>query len=292
MNDIDNITHGITYHKMVLPPAFLLVCHRDFETLLLRRRPRSLARRTLVGVVGHAGEREGGAGRVARELEFPARVVGLDSHGVVHVESRMCPGEDRVCGFGSEEFELHELGEDGSSKRFGETFQVVKREGLECAVVPVGAIRDEHVDVRLPVQERSERLDRGDRTRQDIALPEGGGEEASQGLVGDSAQVPQEAPIVEEVGSKPLGECEDVLTVGNAVEEFLFEPVAPEGESLGVAGRTEIAASAGECDEELRTTARAVDATEAGFENSAVEKLPHDLGDPSTLAIVAPVERF
>jgi hypothetical protein len=67
------------------------------------------------------------------------------------------------------------------------------------------------------------------------------------------------------------------LAVGNPIEEFLLQPVAPKEEPLRVAGRTEISALAGERDKKFRATALAVDATEARLENPAVQKLANDL---------------
>jgi hypothetical protein len=122
-------------------------------------------------------------------------------------------------------------------------------------------------------------LDRGDDTGQNIALADGGGEKTSERPVSGAAEAREETPVVEEVGAKSFRNREHVLSVGNVIEEILFEPVAPEKEPFRVARRTEVTALAAEGDEKLRATALAVHAREAIFENPTVEKLPHYLGD-------------
>ncbi len=85
---------------------------------------------------------------------------------------------------------------------------------------------------------------------------------------------------MEEVRAQPLGQREDVLPVRNIVEDLLLDPLAPDEQPLGVAGRAQVAALAAEGDEESASAARTVDAKEAVLEQSAVEKALDDLGHP------------
>jgi hypothetical protein len=102
---------------------------------------------SLFGVVGDPRERDGGACGVTGELRAALRVVGLDSHAMVDVEAGVRPGEHGVGGLGGEEALLHEGGEHFSPEELGENVRVVKEEWHEGAVVAVGTVGDEEVEV-------------------------------------------------------------------------------------------------------------------------------------------------
>ena len=111
-------------------------------------------------------------------------------------------------------------------------------EVLEGAVGPE-AVSDDEVQVGVPVHEAAEGLDGGDYARDDVGLAAGGAQEVAQRAVGDAAEDAEERAVVEEEGAQALGDGEDELAVGDGVEELVLEPVGPDGEPLGVAGRAE-----------------------------------------------------
>lgn len=72
-------------------------------------------------------------------------------------------------------------------------------------------------------------------------------------------------------------------------QELALEPVAPEGQALGVAGRTEVAALAAEGKQELGPAVAATHPREARLEQAAIEKLLDHLTDhrsPWTVAVL------
>jgi hypothetical protein len=71
-----------------------------------------------------------------------------------------------------------------------------------------------------------------------VGLAERPGQEIAKRPVGDAAERTEETPVVEEERPQALGDGEDVLAMLDAVEQIVLEPVGPDREPLGVAGRT------------------------------------------------------
>jgi hypothetical protein len=181
------------------------------------------------GVVVQPVERDGGAGGVASELEDAAGVVGFQPHRMVDVKSRVGPLQHRVGLVIRMQIQPHELAEDTAPKCLREDFDLVVAQRQE------GAVGHQAVQVRMPVQQRSERLDGSDDPRSDVRLLESGAHEVAQRPVGDAAHHAEQPAVVREERPQALGNGEHVLPVRDSIEEFVLEPVGPDLESLSVA---------------------------------------------------------
>jgi hypothetical protein len=105
---------------------------------------------------------------------------------------------------------------------------------------PVG---DDEMQVWVPVDQGAEGLDGGDDAGDDVRFAEGGAQEVAERAVGDATEDTEERAVVEEEGSQTLGHGEDVLAVRDGVEEMVLEPVGPDREPFGMAGRTQLASA-------------------------------------------------
>jgi hypothetical protein len=146
------------------------------------------------------------------------------------------------------------------------------------------------MQVGMPVDEAAEGLNGGEDTGDDIGLAEGRAHEVAERAVGDAGEDSQELAVVEEVGTQALGHGEDVLAVGDGIEDLVLEPIGPDLESFGVAGGAEDAGLAAEGDEELGVTLVAAHAGKALFEDTAVEEALDGAPGGSSQATVAGLE--
>ena len=96
----------------------------------------------------------------------------------MHVEPRVRPGEHPRGLVLVEEREAHEESEHGAAKRLGQARGVVRGPRHERAIGPEAAVRDEQMQVRMPVGARAVRLQAGD---------DAAGEERVRDLAADGA---------------------------------------------------------------------------------------------------------
>jgi len=124
----------------------------------------TFARRRAVGLVRPIGhdlggpvvreplQRDGIPRAVARESGRERAVVLRDPDGRVHVESGVQPGQHAHGLVFVEERKAHEQPEHGAVERLRQPRRVVHRPRDEGPVGPEPAVRDEQVQVRMPVR--------------------------------------------------------------------------------------------------------------------------------------------
>ncbi len=120
--------------------------------------------RGLVGVEGHRGviwlilqpaQRHGVSGAVPGQPDGELAIVGGNPHPVMHVKSRVRPGEHAVRRLDIHEFPAHEQTQHCPSKGLGACCDIVQRQRHEGAVRPEPAIGNQQIAVRVPVGRRT-----------------------------------------------------------------------------------------------------------------------------------------
>ena len=160
-------------------------------------------------------------------------------------------------------------------KKGGQLRGVVRGPRDERAIETEAAVRDNEVQVRVPIGERAVCLEAGHDAHGEIRLAgerTDGGRDGVRTHAGDLAQ--QSAPI-EAVRAEPLGESEHNLPVWYRSQERLIQPLGPDGEPLGVATRAEIPCLAGERQYILMCASVTAHTGEPVVEDAAREELRH-----------------
>jgi len=98
----------------------------------------------------------------------------------------------------------HEPREHRAPPEFLQHRRAVRRQRDEGAVAAEDAVGQEHMEVRMNVRQRAERLDARNHPGYRVVLAEGGLDVVVQGARSDPAQEPQPPPVVEEVGAQAL----------------------------------------------------------------------------------------
>ena len=100
-----------------------------------------------------------------------------------------------------------------------------------------------------------------------------------QGLPGTLAQGAQQLAVVFEITAQHFWESEDILAVGNRLENLLCRPLGKRQHSLLVAGGAEVPPLAGEGQKVFMCAPAAAHAGKATMQVSAVQILVNDLAD-------------
>jgi len=119
--------------------------------------------------------------------------------------------------------------------------------------------------MRMEVDETAEGLHGGDDTRDAEGLAHGGAQEVLEGVRRDAAEEPEQFAVMQEERPQAFRHGEDELAMGDGVQEFVLEPLTPDGQALGVAGRAEVARLATEGDEEFGAALIAANARKPTF---------------------------
>jgi hypothetical protein len=181
------------------------------------------------GIEGEFLEREGSPGDVAGEGLDGVRFVRFDAHGVVEVEARMAPVEERVEEALGETLGAMEAMEEESAEDLLHGRRGEERQGEKRAVGEERPLGDEEVEMGVEVEEVGEGLDGGDDAGARGLLLEGRAEDAQDRVVGGLREKGEEAAIAREEAADRAGDREDPLGVGDGREKILDEPLRPEG---------------------------------------------------------------
>ena len=163
------------------------------------------------------------------------------------------------------------------------------RQRQEGAVGREGALRDQGVDVRVPVDQLPEGLDPGHDARHHVVAAEHGPVYVPHRLPGSPGKAAQQLAVIPEEQPEALGDREDELAVGHGFAH-LFRDVHPHQDGpLLVATRADAALAAGEADKELVLAIGAANAGEALVQVAAGEEGVHRLADRGPERAVAPL---
>jgi hypothetical protein len=121
----------------------------------------------------------------------------------------------------------------------------------------VRAVRDQGVDMWVPMEQRAEDVDGGKHARAGVVLSEHGAIDLEDRLPGEAVLLAQQAAVEAEEDPQALGNREDKLSVGHRRANVTGDVLGDDEGPLLVTARAEAAAPAGEGDEE-RVAARGV----------------------------------
>jgi hypothetical protein len=121
-------------------------------------------------VVRQPFERHGIPRTVPGEPSGKRAVLLRHPHGGVHVEPRVRPCEHARCLVLVEQLQPHEQPQHGAAKRLGQPGGVLHWPRHECPIRPKAAVRDEEMQMRMPVCPRAVRLQAGDDPHGEVAL--------------------------------------------------------------------------------------------------------------------------
>jgi hypothetical protein len=125
--------------------------------------------------------------------------------------------------------------------------------------------------VGVEVQEIPKGLDGDDCARRGILAANGWQKDGLKRFPCAAAQFGEEFPIIEEVAPENLWHAEGEVPVGGRFEDPLTKPLPEFHYSLLVAGRAEVAALAGECQEVFMAAVLAFHAGKAVVEDAAIQ---------------------
>jgi hypothetical protein len=178
-----------------------------------------------------------------------------------------------------EQLKAHEQPEHGAAERLGHLGGVMHWPRDERPIRPKAAVRDEEVQVRMPVRPGSVRLQARDDPHGEVALAgqcaNGGGNGAGR----DAGDLAEQATTVQAVGAEPLGDGEHHLPVRYRREQRGVQPLRPDGQPLGVTAGAEVAARAREREQVFVRTVVTANTREPVIEHAAGEELVSDLCD-------------
>ncbi len=235
----------------------------------------------------HLAKRDGRTHEVAAHAFRGAGVRRLQGLTRVHREAGMFPGKEPLHerlgqALGANQAQQEQAPEAGLDRRRGEALQ---RDEAPAALEKPSA--HQGVDVRMPVAERAEGLNRGHDARECIAAVEPGLQAEPQGVVGRAAENGEQAAVALEEAAEGLGNREYHMTVRYRLAHHLQEVFREECRALGLAARTEVARLTGERDQVLGPAGLAAQAREACEVSPAVEELLYESRDPHSQSRIA-----
>jgi hypothetical protein len=146
------------------------------------------------------------------------------------------------------------------------------------------------MDVRIAPRVVAEGLHHHDHARLERRRRRGLGHQLPHGLVGRTAQPPEQRPVVEEVRPEHLREREHPLGVANLFEHLLAQEGGELGGTLGSAGRAQAAALAREAHQVLGSARTAAHPGKAVLQHTAVEVAADGLVQECPPEAVPPLE--
>jgi len=141
------------------------------------------------------------------------------------------------------------------------------------------AARDQRVDVRVPVQEFAERLDRTHHARHHVVAAQQASDFGLDTVPGARAELAQQLAVEAGVQPQTLGDGQHDLPVGDGRTDLLGHVNRGQQGPFLVAGGAGAALLAGEGHEHLVVAVRAADAGETLVQVAALQEGPHALLD-------------
>jgi hypothetical protein len=118
-----------------------------------------------------------------------------------------------------EELEAHEQPEHNAAEGLGQPRGVVRGPRHERAIGPEPAVRDEQMEVRMPVGAGALGLEAGDNADREIPLVGQGTNRRGDGARAHARDLAEQPTAIQTIRAEPLRDREDDLTVRDWCEE-------------------------------------------------------------------------
>ena len=146
-------------------------------------------------MIAKAGQVHWRSVQVTSESMESFGVVGIDRRVIMNVETRMAPRKQQVDALFGDEVPVSEQSQKLMTKdELG--FVGIEGDGMALPVCEEDPTSDDSMNVRIPFQRRSKRLNDGDHSWPGVGLIRSGGHHLTDGFVGESCEITQKLSMV------------------------------------------------------------------------------------------------